>query len=67
MNERQAYIKFYPCEHTLRDGLHYSQSSCQVTGQWVVASGIEGIEIGMKGCAQCAQWNEEDEGVSDVL
>jgi hypothetical protein len=52
LREDKGRIKFYPCDHTLRDGLHYSQSSCQVTGRWVL-SDVDGSERTFKACAWC--------------
>lgn len=54
VREDKARIKFYPCDHTLRDGLHYSHSSCQVTGRWVL-SGVDGSERTIKSCWDCQE------------
>ena len=54
MREDTNRIKFYPCEHTQRDGLHYSQRSVHVSGRWMLTM-PNGTEISIKECCKCAK------------
>ena len=47
-------MKFYPCSHTRRDGLHYSQHSAQQTGRWVLTE-PDGTERPIKSCPNCKE------------
>jgi hypothetical protein len=47
-------MKFYPCRHTRRDGLHYSPTSAQETGRWVLTE-PDGTERPIKSCPNCKE------------